>query len=362
MRTPHQRQTASVIDSLLAAPQEFEFVQAVRLLLGWLEQQGVAPAEALRGHLRFDNSLRLGFPTAQIESLRCEIAAPAAADERPAPPRMRLTPSFMGLLGVQGTLPAHVTERIAAWQAEHRDEAPRAFLDMLSGRMLALYYEAWFKYRVEHAQGAAGDRLRPLLLALAGGAPASGAAASSAAAEVPADLIAHFAGLLQQRPVSGVVLERLLASYFGVAVNLDEAVGHWSRLLPGEQSAVGTNARLGENTLLGARSWRPDLRARLRIGPLARAAFDRFLPSGDAAAMLGSILRMLAPPTVEFEVQLVLRGADVGPSCLASSPAAARLGRDSFLVDGTVCADRADMRYLIAPMAPLAPLKARRKR
>jgi len=346
MRPAHSRNTASVIERLLGAPHEFGFVQAVAILLARLAEQGVPEETALHTCLRFENSLQLGFPPSELEALKGDGH------------RFTVTPTFMGLLGTQGTLPAHVTERIAAWQGARDDAAPRAFLDMLSNRMMALFYRASQAARVEHLAGGRGrgsDRFRPMLLALAGFAP--DAPADSAPL---ASLSAHFAGMLQQRPCSGVVLQRMLADFFGVAIALEEAVGHWDVLQPFEQSRLGVNAELGENILLGERSWRPDLRARLRIGPLGGAAFARFLPSGDASAQLAAILRRFAEPTVGFEVQLVLRAQDVRPLRLggAASSGAGRLGRDSFLAGGHPDRDRADMRYLMLPMDRLGALQA----
>lgn len=376
MRPSQRRQRTSVIERLLAAPHSFEFAQAVTILLRWLEEQGVAPERALRDCLRFENSLHLGFPPGEIEALHAVPAVPGMAagapgdlkdeeggqEERddPAGPRFRVTATFMGLLGNHGTLPAHYTERIAQWQHDCQDEAPRAFFDMFSSRMLALYYAAWRKHRVEYAVAGCGMDFRARLLALAGSA---GGQEHERGPGVPQALVAYFAGMLQQRPRSAASLQRLLAGYFGLPVTLEEAVGHWSRMAPHEQSALGAGARLGENTLLGARSWRPDLRARLRIGPLDRAAFERFLPSGDMAAALLRILVRFGVPGVDFEVQLLLRASEIGPTRLMGGLApGSRLGRDSFLVTAAAAADRADMRYLISPMAPLPPLPARRRR
>lgn len=367
MRPTHCREAARVIDRLLAAPQEFEFVQAVRILLAWLARQGVAPDEALRTRLRFENSLRLAFPAAEIEAL--STMAAGSEDGADGVAGFAITPAFMGLLGAHGALPAHVTERIAAWQADHDDPAPRAFLDMLSGRMLALFYRAWHKHRIEythgeyehggHAHAGSAGGFQRMLLALA---VASQAARGSGTTVLPAALFAHFAGLLHQRPLSAVVLERLVANYFGASVRIDEAVGHWDVLAASEQSALGVNARLGDNTLLGERNWRPDLRSRLRIGPLGRDMFVRFLPGGTAAEALRAILQAVAGPTVGFEVQLILRAEDVTPSRLAGAgpdSAPACLGRDSFMLSTAhaTCArtDRTDMRYLLRPMAPLPP-------
>jgi type VI secretion system protein ImpH len=365
MRPTHRRTTASVIERLLAEPHAFEFVQAVSILLAWLARQGVPPEQAWRDCLRFENSLHLGFPASEIEAIaqtRREVGAAvadgAAAD---AGHRFTITPAFMGLLGAHGVLPAHVTERIAAWQSAGHDAAPRAFLDLVSNRMLALFWQAWQKNRIAHMPAGGADRLRPLLLALAGSVPELQPQSQPHAA--PPHLVAHFAGMLAQRPYSAVVIEHIVSDFFGVAVRLEEAVGHWDRLGRAEQAALGINAELGENVLLGERSWRPDLRARLRIGPLDATTFARFLPSGDASAALRAILARCAEPTVGFEVQLVLRAQDVRPLQLPGRTHPAngqgRLGRDSFLGAGQAGADRADMRYLMLPMAALPALPAR---
>jgi hypothetical protein len=151
------------------------------------------------------------------------------------PPQFHLTPTFMGLLGAHGALPGHVTERIAAWEASQPDAqlagAPRAFLDIFTTRMLALFYGAWRKYRVEHSVVADGsDGFLPLLLALAGFAPAPHEAVDDAT-------LARYAGVLRQRPASAVVLARVLSHHFGVPVALQEGIGFWDALAAGEQSS-----------------------------------------------------------------------------------------------------------------------------
>jgi type VI secretion system protein ImpH len=359
MPATHRRADQSVIEQLLDEPQRFEFFQAVRLAVEWLGEQGVRPDRALAGHLRFQNSLSLGFPPSEIEAL-VAVSGDLPADHEGGAPgdgqdlQIRITPAFMGFLGAHGALPPHYTERIAAWQAGEHDEAPRAFLDMLSNRMLALFYEAWRKHRIEQVAGQGEDGFLPLLLALAGfdrGPEPDGAQG------MHEEAIAFYAGLLQQRPVSAVMLERLLSGYLGVAVKVQEAIGHWNRMAAHEQSCVGiANAGLGQDTMLGARGWRPDLRARLSLGPLSRSQFDRFLPNEPGAAALKKILCLFGDQTVVYEVVLVLRGEEVRPVCLAGGTAPAdRLGLDSFMLSAPTRADRADMRYELRTMEPLPP-------
>jgi type VI secretion system protein ImpH len=363
----------SPIARLLAEPQRFEFFQAVRLLLLWLQEQGVPPGQALERHLRFPNSVSLGFPASQVESLD---AAPLHGDRLP---QFHLTPGFMSMLGAHGALPVDYTERIQAWQARTDDPelaaAPRAFLDMFSTRMLALFYGAWGKYRIEHVVLGPRDAYLPLLLALAGLPPPAPDVAVAADADADADAdaghsapgvaseaLARYAGVLRQRPASAAVLARVLADHFRVGIAVLEGVGHWDPLSASEQTRLGEGAAqglglLGQSTLLGERSWRPDLRVRLRIGPLDRAGFERFLPQGADARALRTLLGLFAAPALSYEIVLVLRRDAVRP--LRFDGAARRLGVDCHLIAAAPAGDRADMRYEIRPLAPLPPLPAR---
>jgi type VI secretion system protein ImpH len=341
----------TVIERLLAEPGRYGFFQAMRLLLAWLEGQGVPARQAWLDHLRFPNSVAMGFPAAEIEAVVRE-ALPAA----PAP-RFSVTPAFMGLLGAHGALPWHDTERIVAHEAGNRAgheadlepdrAAARAFLDIFSTRMLALFYEAWSKYRTEHLAGREADGLLPILLALAGLAP------GLAHDGVPDAALALHAGALRARPLGGAMLARVLAAQLHVPVAVDEAVGHWDRLAPPERNALGRdNTELGRSMLLGERGWRPDLRVRVRLGPLDRARFERFRPGAPGMQSLAALLRLFAPLGLSYEVVLVLRREDVAPLDIAAG--SRRLGLDSYLVTGPVARHRADLRYVLRPLRPLS--------
>jgi type VI secretion system protein ImpH len=218
--------------------------------------------------------------------------------------------------------------------------------------MLALWYRAWQKYRVEHLVAGQRDAFLPLLLALAG-VPAGGVFARDG---VPDTSLAAFAGLLRRRPVSAAVLGRVLSSHFGVNVRVQEGIGHWDPLAPGEQAVVGTSALLGRRALLGERSWRPDLRVRVRIGPLDRARYDHFLPGAAGARALRTLLQLFAVPTLAYDIMLVLRQADLGPVQLDAS--GRRLGLDSYLLSAPAAADRSDLCYELRPLDPLPPLQS----
>lgn len=358
MPAPQRRFEPAVIARLLREPWRFDFVQSVRLLELWLRRRGQPGQDLVPRFLRFRNSLSLGFPASQLEDARLvpraldavpETLAAALADG--ALRRVELTPAFMGLLGGQGVLPLHYTERIAEQQArekgEHDAEGPRAFLDCFSNRSLALYYAAWRKYRLALQYQLDGDdAFLPLLLSLAGlgGTALRKRPADGKDRAVLDESIAYFAASVRHRPASSVQLARVLSEYFGHPFAAEQFVGRWYDVPDEQQTILGSDdAVLGAGAIAGARVWQRDLRLRLVVGPLDRAGFNGFLPGGLAARALRSMLAMFTGLTLEYEVELVLLAADVRNVRLEGSEG--RLGWDAYLVEGLQTEDRRDVRY-----------------
>lgn len=136
MQTTQRRFEPSVIERLFAEPYRFQYFQAVRMLELWLVRNGMAREGAVANYLRFQNSVSLNFAPSQLEAVQAEPRelGALAADMRALGEAVRggelkyvrITPAFMGFLGVAGALPAHYTERIAAHQLYERtkDRAP----------------------------------------------------------------------------------------------------------------------------------------------------------------------------------------------------------------------------------------------
>jgi type VI secretion system protein ImpH len=310
---------------------------------------------AIANFLRFQNSTSLNFPASEIEALQPEprdvsrdAGALADALKRSELKYIRITPAFMGLLGPSGTLPAHYTERIAAHALYEKDDGPRAFLDTFSNRALVLFYEAWRKYRLElKVQIGSKDQFLPLLLSLAGLGAAS-LKGRLAGGGVLDESLGYFASALRHRPASAASIARVLSEYFGQHIKLTQFVGAWYDVSQAQQTSLGsTNATLGSSAMVGARVWQRHLRLGLRIGPLARAQFDSFLPDGKAAKALTQMLTMFTGVCLEYDVVLVLRAADVQGTTLAPERSNGRLGWDSCLITNKAYRDRADVRYQI---------------
>lgn len=327
-----------MITELLAEPWRYEFFQAIRLLSRWLRRYGVAPETAIR----FENSLSLTFPASDIVALQLEQGqSPGAANAM----RLRVRTAVMGLLGLNGALPLHYTERIAAWEHATHDEGPRAFYDAFSSRQVTLFYRAWRKYRVrggadEHNR----DRFLAQLVALAGagwqgqgpGQPGSGLAFEN---------LAYFAAQLRSRVVPAHLIAGVLSDYLEVPVTVEQFAGKWDALRAGDRSRLGeNNCDVGLGATLGERLLRPELGIRIKVGPVSSRMFERFLPGACGARALAALLDRFAIDLPYRELQVILRGEEVDGASLDGT---VRLGLDGFLCTRPDRRDREDVCYLL---------------
>jgi type VI secretion system protein ImpH len=356
MLAPQRRRPTSVVAQLLADPQRFGFFQAVRLLQGWLARAHTSGktsgTEPVARAVHFRNSLSLAFPTSEIEELTV-VAKEGALDEMlegsaAAVERIDFTPAFIGLLGPSGTLPRYYTELLAQRETYHRDRAARAFLDLFSDRAVALFYEAWRKHRL-HIQYESDRRngFVPLVLSIAGlGQGALRSRLRDDQGGVFDESIAYFAGAVQQRPVSAGQLQRMLAEYFRVPVQVEQFIGRWFDLPAQHASALGlANCALDASALVGARVWRRELRLRLVLGPMKRARFEDFLPGRKGARALAEFVTLLTGVAFEYEVRLALAPDQVPPLRLAADGEGGRIGWDTWLQTRPGRTPRADAGY-----------------
>jgi type VI secretion system protein ImpH len=375
MPTAQRPQPVGVIDRLLEEPHRFGFFQAVRLLERWfVQQEGLQPSDVLGKRLQFRNSLSMAFPASEIAEFNAiaaqldrdqelaEADSESLEEDRGIAPvrqskgisRVELTPAFMGLLGVGGTLPAFYTELFAQRELYQKDSAGRAFMDIFLHRAVVLFYQAWRKHRLAiQFEADRKNHFLPMLLAVAGVGHASLRDRLQARdGGVSDDTLAYFSGMLQQRPVSALVLQRVLAQHFAVPVKLEQFVGRWFSLPADNQTALGgPNTQLGFGAVVGERIWQRDLRMRLTLGPMPRDKFSRFLPGGPGALALRELLTMMTGVTLEYEVRLALRAQDVRGVSLGGSEGGARLGWDGFLATRAANEDRADAGYDIHAIA-----------
>lgn len=370
MRATHRLPPVAVIDQLFEQPHSFEFFQAVRLLEAWfVRHESLTAVDVMAQRLSFRNSLSMSFPASEIErfetlwldqpdlpalprptTLADIAAATPSAPRRPAPGqvnRVEITTAFMSLLGAGGALPIFYTELFARREQDLRDASSRAFLDIFLHRSVVLFYQAWRKHRLAvRYESDRRNHFLPQVLSLAGmGQRSLRDRLQPSQGGVSDEMIAFLSGIFQQRSVTAGALQQVLSLYFRVPVKVTQFVGRWFKLPLEHQSRLAMgNAQLGVNALAGERVWQRDLRVGLTLGPLDLDRYQRFLPGGSAALALKKLLTQLTGMSLEYEVRLQLKAADVQPVRLGGA-LGPRLGWETYLVTRPATQDRCDAGY-----------------
>jgi type VI secretion system protein ImpH len=340
MATEDRRGDPAVVEQLLTAPYGFGFFQAVRLLRLALRSKGLRPTLGVRERIRFRTPLSLEFPASEIQALERK-AAPSSL-EQDDPGILEMTVNFMGLTGPSGVLPNHYTETLIASQFHYREpvrgrsSGAHWFLDLFSHRLIALFADAWRKYRfwLKYEEGDRGGLTRYLLdIVGLGSDQLRRLLRDQGGKGLPDEAIAYYSGLLAQRPISCSAATAVLAGYFGADVVIEQFRGRWLELPHEVRTTLGgANAVLGESAVLGSRAWEQQSKIRIRIGPLDYSKFQELLPIGSGHGALGGLARFLAGTGLDYDIQLVLKKEQV-PACVPGTKemGGARLGWSSWL-------------------------------
>ncbi|HET6762813.1 MAG TPA: type VI secretion system baseplate subunit TssG [Longimicrobiaceae bacterium] len=292
--------------ALAAQPATFGFFQAVRTL------ERLRPGRARIGRFADpgDEVVRLAvhpsiaFPPSEVHALALGADGPA-----------RMSVNFMGLTGPQGVLPLHYT-LLVRQHDRAKDGAAGAFLDLFHHRALSLFYRAWEKGRIPlHTErGEEGPLRRHLLDAVGEGGDGAGPRSA------PEDALVFYAGLFAPLPRGAVALEQLLGDVFGVPARVEQFVGGWYPLPLPEQCVLGEDGedaggQLGLGAVVGDEVWHPQSGIRIRLGPMDKREYDRFLPTGSAYPLVRRLVRFYTHDQFECQLQLVL-ARDQVPACV----------------------------------------------
>jgi type VI secretion system protein ImpH len=335
---------------LLDNPNGFDFFQAVSLLEHLIPDRSPVGefADPSDEVVRFDTPSSVGFPASSIQALK------QGGEGQPA----EMTVNFMGLTGPQGTLPLDYS-LYAAGRIRSGDRAMKDFLGMFEHRMISLFYRAWAKSHatVGHAEGADRDWLTSYMLNVVG----LGTPGLQGRLQLPDEALVYFAGLLALPSRPAAALEQLVGDYWHVPVQVEQFVGAWYPLARRAQTALGESSAMGDalgagegslgyGAVAGDEVWDQQGRVRLRIGPLTRRQYDRFLPGGEAHDALRALTRFFGNDQFDFEVQLVL-ARDEAPQCrLDPDEAPLQLGWGTWLRTAPLDRDPDDAVFLLQPV------------
>jgi len=301
----------SVEEQLLTEGYRFDFFQAVRLLNRIADKQDPVGYASLpqRESLRFHSFPSMSFPPSAIYDI-------TRSEDHEEP--MHMVVAFMGLTGPQGVLPRYYTELIME-RLRYQDRTLLDFFDLFAHRLISLFYRSWEKYQVAisfegaKTQKKKSDRIFQHMLSFIG----LGTKGLVEQLAFPPQALLGYTGMLSLRSRSAQSLQKILAHFFGVAVDIRQFIGEWVALEPEDQSNLNgpqRNLRLGETTIAGNQIWDQQARFQVQLGPLSLSRFAQFLPSGKIYHTLVQLIRFFAGQHLQFDVRLLLQAAEV-PYC-----------------------------------------------
>lgn len=309
---------------------EAEFADAPRL------GESMRPRE---DPFRLAQEAELAFPPSTIESVK------PPAGKRPG----KLVNRMFGLFGPMGPLPIHLTEYARDRQRNKKDSTLVAFADMLTHRMMSLFYRSWASahpapsfdrsLKGKRSRRAPADPFERKVAALSGH---YGAGLRNRDA-MPDLAKRHFVGLLAPGPRHAEGLVQILSSFIRTKVTLRPFVGQWLSLEPGDRWSLGARAGLGQGTSIGTRVWSHAAKFRLRIGPMSLADFRRLMPGAASLDRLEAIVRNYVGDTLDWDINLVLDRREVPKAILGATVA---LGHTSWIGTRTEDSDADDL-YLV---------------
>jgi type VI secretion system protein ImpH len=314
----------SAIEAVLhKTPQEFQFFQAVRLLERLYPNRApvgrfVSPSKEV---VRFSSHASFPFPASQIQNIDWGdgISAPC------------ILINFMGLTGPSGVLPLYYTELIVE-RLRQKDRSLLNFLDIFNHRMVSLFYQAWEKYRFAIAyERGERDRFSHHLMDLIG----IGTKRLENRLGIRDDSLLFYSGLMSMHTRSAAALERILADYFEIPVEVEQFVGAWQGLRESDMCrfdrGLSVSEQLGGGAIVGDEIWNQQTGARIKLGPLGLPQYLDFLPSGTAYDSVRTFAKFISRGEIDFEIQLILKKEEVPPCELGLEDSLApRLGWTSW--------------------------------
>lgn len=253
----------------------------------------------------------LAFPTSTLESIAVGEGQATVAG------------NWFGLTGPMGPLPLHLTEYAASERRYGRQQPFGRFLDVLSTRMLQLFYRAWADSVLAASLDRRdddhfGDKIGALTGANDDAAPGQA---------FPRQARLRYAALFaSSRSPSGIAdaLSDLLRS----PVRIVEHVERWRDVEPAEQSRLGRRfAGLGQNALAGGRVCTADEAFKVIVHVVSAEEHQQLLPGGSRYALLVDAIDAFAPPHLEWEIELAVASEAIRPARLGGT---ARLGWTSW--------------------------------
>ncbi len=326
MSSPRRRKNTSVIQKLIDNPDEFSFLQAVRLLerfamLSNPETTKYAKNPVARFYppsteiVRFHTRQSLSFPSSEINAISIN-------EKNSESHQWHMLVNFMGLTGSSGILPYHYSEMLLR-QLKIKDSTMADFYDLFNHRTISLFCQSSFKYRLplEYERkrlslipGNDTDSHTQLLLSLIG----LGTKNLTKRLYSNDESLLFYAGLFTQKVRCATGLRQIIHHHFSIPVEIREFIGQWQELindvrtrLPGFENPHGQNNCLGKSVMLGRKGWFAQGKFRIILGPLNQQQLRTFAPGTSALKALDEIVRFYINFEYDYDFVMRIRKIDI---------------------------------------------------
>lgn len=339
-----QRSQSSYLTDLMAAPQSYELLQALRLVRHEVSM-GHAPIE-----VRYRASLSLAYPQAEIESMalitqdNMEDSGSSVKDGQVKANSLKarqieVCPAVIGLTGPLSALPAMYTDHLASRVNHAKDKAAPAFLDLFNHRLTDLYVQASWFYNLP-LQYEINNKKDNYLLSLR-------ALARQPKKLTAIDSLIAYAGMIAPGRLTADQLSHVLSHFLDSTVSVKQFVPEWFDLPASEQTALGgQHAALGLSAFCGARVVQFDSKIRIVFHQLDAKRYLRLSPAGDMYQVIIDFIRKWCGVCLAVEMQLELDKQYITPLSLSENSFGS-LGQGGFLISQPATQHHDDTRYAL---------------
>lgn len=318
----------NMIQRLLDRGDHFDLYHAIRLLNCRLKDRpavGEARLPSQEFH-RFTQHVSLAFPRSTIEQISKDPDG-----------KLRISTNGFGLLGPNGPMPMQLTEHVLERRRHFRDRTHEEFLNLIHHRLMTLFYRAWAVGQQHISLDAASRSSEPHMVnrdpfaLYIGSLIGMGLPETNDRDHIDDHGKLFYSGFLSDanRPPGG--LEKLLASYFSIPVQIEEFVARWIQVESNFRTRLGASrftGLLGRNVMLGSRFRECQSTFRIRLGPMSLTAYVHMLPGRGGFVRLRDWIRLYVGLHLDWQVQYVLHAAETPPTQLGRS---GLLGRTTWL-------------------------------
>ncbi|NLS20122.1 type VI secretion system baseplate subunit TssG [Rhizobium sp. P40RR-XXII] len=265
--------------------------------------------------------------------------------------------SMAGLLGPLGAMPPSYNELVMR-EERNRAHGFSSFFDLFTSRLAELFVDACEKYRLARrmrwSPDRSGNSFITALFALSG----FGTARLKERVRPDDELILRFSGFFAAQTRNAVNLQAMLREFSGLPIQIELFKGRWLSIPVEERSRMGQpqGVQLGVNATAGAAIHDFGGSFRVVIGPVDYEDYRSLSPGSSNIDALFALTRLYVGPSLDFDIQIVLKKEHI-PFCqLGQSGDPPRLGWNSWARVAAADRDSGDA-VIVEPRVNRSPSK-----